>query len=281
MVGIDTTTDMSLGKEDLRFIAKILHETTGIVIREHKQAMARGRLARRVKALGLGSIQEYCAHLRSTRGRDELPELINALTTNHTAFFRERHHFDYMAETMLPEVFARRGDGRGRLRIWCTASSTGEEPYSIAAMLAAEPEIRSIDARILATDIDSDVIAKASAATYSKETIDRSPPELKRLLKTEPGPTPLELIIGQPLRQFLTFRQLNLIEPWPMKGPLDAIFCRNVFIYFDSETKAALIDRYVALLRPGGWLFLGHSESLPKAHPALELIGRTVYRRLR
>lgn len=272
--------DLSLGQEDLRFIARILHEKTGIVIREHKQAMARGRLARRVKALGLGSIQDYCAHLKSPRGKDELPELINALTTNHTAFFRERHHFDYMAKELLPEFHARGGDGRGRLRIWCTASSTGEEPYSIAAMLAADPAIKGTDARILATDIDSEVIARATAGVYHKEVIDRSPADLKALLKLEPGPTPHEQRIAQPLRQFLTFRQLNLIEPWPMRGPLDVIFCRNVFIYFDAETKAALIDRYVELLRPGGWLFLGHSESLPRAHPQLRLIGRTIYRRL-
>ncbi len=272
--------DLSLGQEDLRFIARILHEKTGIVIREHKQAMARGRLARRVKALGLGSIQDYCAHLKSPRGKDELPELINALTTNHTAFFRERHHFDYMAKELLPEFHARGGDGRGRLRIWCTASSTGEEPYSIAAMLAADPAIKGTDARILATDIDSEVIARATAGVYQKEVIDRSPADLKALLKLEPGPTPNEQRIAQPLRQFLTFRQLNLIEPWPMRGPLDVIFCRNVFIYFDAETKAALIDRYVELLRPGGWLFLGHSESLPRAHPQLRLIGRTIYRRL-
>jgi chemotaxis protein methyltransferase CheR len=276
----DSQLDLSLGAEDMRFIAKLLREKTGIIIRDHKQAMARGRLARRVKALGLGSIKDYCAHLRSLRGAEEMPELINALTTNHTAFFRERHHFDYLAEDLLPEILARPGDGRGRLRIWCTASSTGEEPYSIAAMLAADPGIRAIDARILATDIDSEVIAKADAGIYARETIERSPADLRKLLKTEPASSPHELKIMEPLKRFVTFRQLNLIESWPMRGPLDAIFCRNVFIYFDTETKAALIDRYVSLLRPGGWLFLGHSESLPKQHPALRLIGRTIYRKM-
>jgi chemotaxis protein methyltransferase CheR len=260
----DSGSDLSLTQEDLRFIAKLLHQRTGIVIREHKQAMARGRLARRVKALGLQSIGEYCTHLRSTRGETEMPQLINALTTNHTAFFRERHHFDVMASEMLPEILSRKSESRGRLRIWCTASSTGEEPYSIAAMLAAEPDIRSLDARLLATDIDSDVIAKASAAIYPKEVIERSPPDLKKLLKTEPAPSPLDLKIAQPLRQFITFQTLNLIDAWPMRGPFDAIFCRNVFIYFDTETKAALIDRYVALLRPGGGCFSAIRNPCPR-----------------
>jgi chemotaxis protein methyltransferase CheR len=273
-------SDLALSQDDLRFIAKLLHQRTGIVIREHKQAMARGRLARRVKALGLQSISEYCAHLRGARGEAEMPQLINALTTNHTAFFRERHHFDVMASQMLPEILARKNESHGRLRIWCTASSTGEEPYSIAAMLAAEPAIRSLDARLLATDIDSDVIAKASTGIYPKEAIDRSPADLRKWLKTEAAPSPLDVKIAQGLRQFITFQTLNLIDKWPMRGPFDAIFCRNVFIYFDTETKASLIDRYVALLRPDGWLFLGHSESLPKAHPQLKLIGRTIYRRV-
>jgi chemotaxis protein methyltransferase CheR len=279
MSAAPASLDLSLRSEDLRFIAKVLHEKTGIVIREHKQAMARGRLARRVKALGLASIQEYCTHLRSPRGSDEFPELINALTTNHTSFFRERHHFDYMAQTLLPEFLGRTGDGRGRLRIWCTASSTGEEPYSIAAMLAAKAEMRSADAKILATDIDSEVVARAASGVFARDVIERAPHDLRPLLKLEPGPDAQHGLAGLPLRQLITFRRLNLIEPWPIRGPLDVIFCRNVFIYFDTETKAALIDRYVDLLRPGGWLFLGHSESLPKPHPALTLIGRTIYRR--
>jgi chemotaxis protein methyltransferase CheR len=278
MSAAQPAADLRIAPEDLRFISKLIHRRTGILIREHKEAMTRGRLARRVRALGLPSIGEYCAHLRSQAGEAEFPELVNALTTNHTAFFRERHHFDFMAGTMLPAILARKGDGAGRLRIWSTASSTGEEPYSIAAILAAEPHIRQIDARILATDIDSEVIAKASAGLFARETLERAPVDLRKLIKAEPASEMMRIDAG--LRQFLTFRQLNLIEAWPMRGPFDAIMCRNVFIYFDAETKAALIDRYVELIRPGGWLFLGHSESLPKPHPALKLIGRTIYRRL-
>jgi chemotaxis protein methyltransferase CheR len=262
------------------FIAKLVYEHAGIVIREHKEAMTRGRLARRVKALGLSSVAEYCAFLRTSGAADEIPELINAVTTNHTAFFRERHHFDHLRKEVLPRLIQERGGRRGRIRIWSSASSSGEEPYSIAATARDAIGNRSdLDFRILATDIDTDILARAEAGIYPAEQFERLPADVRPWLKTEPTGSRGEVRISEDLRRLLAFKRLNLIEKWPMSGPFDVIFCRNVFIYFDTPTKAAILDRFVALLQPGGFLYLGHSESLPQPHPQLRLIGRTIYER--
>lgn len=270
--------DFTLSQRDFELIASIAKEQAGIVIRAHKMAMIRGRLLRRLRALHLRSVTEYCELLRGPDADRELPQLLNVLTTNHTAFFRERHHFDHMRSHALPEIYGRAGRGDGRVRIWCAASSTGEEPYTLAATVVASQPPRNLDVKILATDIDTDVLARAEAAEYSREVYDRSPPDLKGQLQVEPAGHDT-VRIGANLRKLLTFRQLNLVTPWPMKGPFDAVMCRNVMIYFDAPTKKSIVDRCVDILRPGGWLYLGHSESLSPPHPAFELIGRTVYRR--
>lgn len=273
-------SDTSLSREDMGFVAKLVYEHAGIVIREHKEAMARGRLARRVKVLGLGSIAEYCAYLRTPAAADEIPELINAVTTNHTAFFRERHHFDHLRKDVLPHLMQERAGRRGRIRIWSAACSSGEEPYSVAAIARDVIGHRSdLDFRILATDIDTDILDRAAAGQYPAEQFERLPPDLRPLLKLEGQNGRGEVRIAEDLKRLIAFKRLNLIEAWPMKGPFDVIFCRNVFIYFDTPTKAAILDRYVALLQPGGFLYLGHSESLPQPHPQLRLIGRTIYER--
>jgi chemotaxis protein methyltransferase CheR len=270
--------EYALSPRDFELIASIAKEQAGIVIRAHKSAMIRGRLMRRLRSLNLRSVSEYCDLLRGPEAERELPQLLNVLTTNHTAFFRERHHFDHLRSDALPESIEHAHKAGGRIRIWCAASSTGEEPYTIAASVYSVAGTRGLDTRILATDIDTDVLNRAERAEYPREVIDRSPPDLKGLLLTEPaGPDTLR--IAPPLRKLLTFKQLNLITPWPMRGPFDAIFCRNVMIYFDAPTKKSIVDRCVDMLRPGGWLYLGHSESLSPPHPAFDLIGRTIYRR--
>ncbi len=270
--------DFTLSQRDFELIAGIAKEQAGIVIRAHKMAMIRGRLLRRLRALQLRSVSEYCELLRGPHADSELPQLLNVLTTNHTAFFRERHHFDHMRSQALPEIYTRAGRGDGRVRIWCAASSTGEEPYTLAATVVASQPPRNLDVKILATDIDTDVLARAEAAEYSREVYERSPADLKGQLQVENIGHDM-VRIGANLRKLLTFRQLNLVTPWPMKGPFDVVMCRNVMIYFDAPTKKSIVDRCVDILRPGGWLYLGHSESLSPPHPAFELIGRTVYRR--
>lgn len=273
-------SDTTLSRDDMALVAKLVYEHAGIVIREHKEAMARGRLARRVKVLGLGSIAEYCAYLRTPAAADEIPELINAVTTNHTAFFRERHHFDHLRKDVLPRLIQERAGRRGRIRIWSAACSSGEEPYSIAATSRDVIGHRSdLDFKILATDIDTDILDRAAAGQYPAEQFDRLPADLRPLLRLEGQSARGEARIAEDLKRLIAFKRLNLIERWPMKGPFDVIFCRNVFIYFDTPTKAAILDRYVALLQPGGFLYLGHSESLPQPHPQLRLIGRTIYER--
>lgn len=273
-------SDTTLSRDDMALVAKLVYEHAGIVIREHKEAMARGRLARRVKVLGLGSIAEYCAYLRTPSASDEIPELINAVTTNHTAFFRERHHFDHLRKDVLPRLIQERAGRRGRIRIWSAACSSGEEPYSAAAISRDVIGHRSdLDFKILATDIDTDILDRAAAGQYPAEQFDRLPADLRPLLRLESQSSRGEARIAEDLKRLIAFKRLNLIERWPMKGPFDVIFCRNVFIYFDTPTKAAILDRYVALLQPGGFLYLGHSESLPQPHPQLRLIGRTIYER--
>ena len=272
--------DITLTREDMKFIAALVYEQAGIVIREHKEAMTRGRLARRVKALGLGSVAEYCAFLKTPQAASELPELINAVTTNHTAFFRERHHFDHLRREVMPRLVQERAGRRGRIRIWSSACSSGEEAYSIAASCREAIGPRSdLDFRILATDIDTDILARAEAGIYPADLFERLPADVKPSMRLEAGSTRGDARISEELRRMVAFKRLNLIETWPMKGPFDVIFCRNVFIYFDTQTKASILDRFVALLSPGGFLYLGHSESLPQPHPNLRLIGRTIYER--
>lgn len=272
--------DITLTREDMKFIAALVYEQAGIVIREHKEAMTRGRLARRVKALGLGSVAEYCAFLKTPQAASELPELINAVTTNHTAFFRERHHFDHLRREVMPRLVQERAGRRGRIRIWSSACSSGEEAYSIAATCREAIGPRSdLDFRILATDIDTDILARAEAGIYPADLFERLPADVKPSMRLEAGSTRGDARISEELRRMVAFKRLNLIETWPMKGPFDVIFCRNVFIYFDTQTKASILDRFVALLSPGGFLYLGHSESLPQPHPNLRLIGRTIYER--
>ncbi|WP_420103190.1 CheR family methyltransferase [Bosea sp. (in: a-proteobacteria)] len=271
--------DISLTREDMKFISALVYEQAGIVIREHKEAMTRGRLARRVKALGLSSVAEYCAFLKTPQAASELPELINAVTTNHTAFFRERHHFDHLRKDVMPRLVQERSSRRGRIRIWSAACSSGEEPYSIAASCREALGHRNdVDFKILATDIDTDILARAEAGIYPAELIDRLPADVKPLMKLE-GAGRGEVRMADEMRRLIAFKRLNLIEKWPMGGPFDVIFCRNVFIYFDTQTKASILDRFVALLAPGGFLYLGHSESLPQPHANLRLIGRTIYER--
>lgn len=272
--------DITLTREDMKFIAALVYEQAGIVIREHKEAMTRGRLARRVKALGLSSVAEYCAFLKTPQAASELPELINAVTTNHTAFFRERHHFDHLRRQVMPRLVQERAGRRGRIRIWSSACSSGEEAYSIAATCREAIGPRSdLDFRILATDIDTDILARAEAGIYPADLFERLPADVKPSMRLEAGSTRGDARISEELRRMVAFKRLNLIETWPMKGPFDVIFCRNVFIYFDTQTKASILDRFVALLSPGGFLYLGHSESLPQPHPNLRLIGRTIYER--
>ena len=262
---------------DFAFLRDLVGMHTGITLGEHKRQLVYGRLARRLRQLELGTFAEYCDYVENHH-ESELSELVNAITTNLTAFFRENHHFEHLAREALPDILARNARTR-RLRIWSAGCSTGEEPYSIAmTLLEAAPDLAGWDVRILATDIDSQVLAKAESGVYADDRVkDMDPARLRRWFRQGSGPQAGKVKVGERLQQLIAFRQLNLMQPWPMQGPFDIIFCRNVVIYFDKDTQKQLFNRYADILAPQGYLYVGHSESLYKTSERFRLIGRTIY----
>lgn len=269
--------EFAFSDRDFAHLARLVRERTGIALSEHKRELVYGRLARRLRALGLDSFSAYCSLLDGPGAEAELGVMINAITTNLTGFFREKHHFDCLAREALPQLLRAGSAGRRRLRIWSAGCSSGEEPYSIAMALRAVVPAGACDARILATDIDTDMVERARAGIYSAERAKTIPKEYRRFF-TEIAED--RVAMAPELTSLITFKPLNLLEPWPMKGPFDAIFCRNVVIYFDKPTQRVLFDRFAELLSPEGWLFVGHSESLFRVSERFKLVGRTIYRRI-
>jgi chemotaxis protein methyltransferase CheR len=279
-----TTTTLRLrefafGEEDFQALRALVKSLTGIHLSEQKRELVYGRLTRRLRALQLRSFAEYRERLKGDL--QELVELCNAITTNLTSFFREPHHFHYLREHVLAPLAAAARRTR-RLRIWSAGCSTGEEPYSIAmTVLETLPDPGNWDVRILATDLDSEVLTRARRGIYPPErTGNLSPERLQRFFIERQAAGGVCRQIAPEVAALVTFKQLNLIHALPMKGPLDAIFCRNVVIYFDKETQRELFVRIARLQRPGDLLFLGHSESLFKVCDSYALIGKTIHRRV-
>ena len=260
-----------------RCIRDLVREHVGISMSDAKRELVYGRLARRLRRLGLDSFDQYCELLRHG-GSGELEEFTNAITTNLTAFFREPHHFDYLASTLLPDL-VREKAAHKRLRIWSAGCSTGEEPYSIAMTLAETiPGLDLWDVQILATDIDSNVLATGESGIYAENRIEGlSPGRKKRWFHKGGGGNAGKVRVVPELRRLVRFRKLNLVDCWPMRGPFDIIFCRNVVIYFDKPTQTALFDRFACMLGHGCPLFIGHSESLFKVSDRFKLIGKSMY----
>jgi len=263
-----------MSQSDFDEIKRIAYSVTGIRLTDQKKSMIYGRLARRVRALGFRNFGQYCQEIEN-RNSPELHEFTNAITTNLTSFFREIHHFEYLRSKFIPELLKRNARSK-RLRIWSAGCSTGEEPYSIAMVLSEFPELRNWDAKILATDLDSNVVERAKSGVYQSDRIEKVPDEYEKNLVNHAGG---EAHIRESVAKFITFKQLNLLHEWPMKGPFDAIFCRNVVIYFDAVTQKALFNRYADMLPNDGHLFIGHSESLHNITDRFSLIGRTIYRK--
>jgi len=276
-IGSALGNDFQLSQAEFDRIRVLVREHTGISLAETKRQLVYGRLARRLRALKLDSFSQYIKLLE--RGEpEELEEFTNAVTTNLTSFFREPHHFEYLAQEMLPGAVMRAAATR-RLRLWCCAASTGEEPYSIAMVLReAQSLLAGFDVKLLATDLDSNVLSHGRDGVYGRDRFNAMP--AKRLSRFFEETADGKLSATDEIRDLITFKQLNLMHEWPMKGPFDAIFCRNVIIYFDKDTQRVLFERMAALQRPGDFLFLGHSESLYRVSDRYELIGRTIYRRL-
>ncbi|MCW2237988.1 CheR family methyltransferase [Azospirillum canadense] len=272
-------------KRHFEFIARMLHQLAGIALAPHKVEMVYSRLARRLRELNLADFDAYCALLEGEDGGNEIGFLVNALTTNLTSFFRESHHFDYLAKTVVPDIRGRHGgeSSHPRLRIWSAGCSSGQEPYTIAMVLAAAfgPELRRWDAKILATDIDTHMIETARRGVYPAEVAASIPGALRdRFTRRLREDGEAKIAVDEELKRLITFKPLNLLEHWPMKGPFDAIFCRNVLIYFDRAGRTQVIENFARLLEPGGCLFLGHSESLYGVSNRFRQTGPTIYRRL-
>ncbi len=265
----------SLSTRDFKFIQQLIYDETGIVVADHKKEMIQRRLSRRMRDLNIDAVSDYCNILRSD-AKDEMVSFTNAVTTNLTSFFRENHHFDYLKEEFFPGFIK---EGKQRLRIWSSASSTGEEPYSLSITLLESmgDRLRQLDAKILATDLDTDVIKTAKAGIYSYDRIKDLSSSLKKTWFDDIGSG--KYSVKPELKKPLTFNKLNLLGPWPMKGKFDVIFCRNVLIYFDKPTQEKVVERFYDVLEPNGVLMLGHSESVLKGSDDFEQLGKTVYRK--
>jgi chemotaxis protein methyltransferase CheR len=260
-------------------LREIVHARTGIALSDAKRELVYGRLARRLRKLQLQSFAEYC-QLVETGEPAELEELTNAITTNLTSFFREAYHFEQLAAEALPQIESKRAAAR-RLRLWSAGCSTGEEPYSLAVVLReAMGRLANWDVKLLATDIDSKVVATAAEGVYAAERFTGVPAERVKKWFPPAAGRPGFSAASAELKSLITFKQLNLLDHWHMKGPFDVIFCRNVVIYFDKATQRRLFDRMADLQEPGGWLFIGHSENLLNVTRRYKLVGRTVYRRV-
>jgi len=271
--------EFELTDAEFKRLREIVHARTGIALSDAKRELVYGRLARRLRKLKLTSFAEYCQLVERAES-EELQELTNAITTNLTSFFRENHHFEQLSVEALPQVESKRSSTR-RIRLWSAGCSTGEEPYSLAIVLCeALARLPNSDIKLLATDIDSKVVATAAEGVYAADRFKGVAAERVRNWFTQPAGRPDFRAASAELKALITFKQLNLLDPWPMKGPFDVIFCRNVVIYFDKATQRRLFDRMADLQEPGGWLFIGHSENLHNVTRRYKLVGRTVYRRV-
>ena len=271
--------EFQFSNHDFEKVRNYVKAQTGINLSDAKKQLVYGRLARRLRELSMTSFADYLHYVRNNDS-EELVNFINAITTNLTSFFREKHHFEYLKSDAIPRLLKANEHSR-RLRIWSAGCSTGEEPYSIAITLReAIPAIDSWDVKILATDLDTNVLAHGKNGVYDEERIAALSAQVKkRWFRRGRGEHEGTVRVDPSLKSLITFKPLNLMKPWPMKGPFDLMFCRNVVIYFDKPTQRILFDRYADILRPDGNIFLGHSESMFKVSDRFKLIGNTIYQR--
>lgn len=257
---------------DFEQIRKLIYDHAGINLSDNKQDLVYSRLARRLRAKGLKHFSDYI-ELVESKNSDEWESFVNALTTNLTSFFREAHHFPVLAEHVLGLK------QRRPINIWCNAASTGEEPYTIAMTMMDLFDSLTPPVRIIATDIDTNALQKARNGVYSFEQAEKLPKDvLERFFLKGRGDKAGHIKVRKELSDLITFNQLNLLDTvWPIKGPFDAIFCRNVMIYFDKPTQNKILQRFIPLMHKDALLFAGHSESLQGVADMYKLRGKTVY----
>ncbi len=264
-------TEFLFTDNDFAKVRTLIHRRAGIALGEQKRQMVYSRLSRRLRELRLPEFSAYLELLESRQDGDEWQSFINSLTTNLTSFFREAHHFPVLAEHVRKV--------QQPVTVWCAAASTGEEPYSIAITLREALGDRANSARVIATDIDTAVLAKASAGIFTMEQVrPLSPERLRRFFNKGTGANAGKVRVRPEVAAMVSFSRLNLLDPvWSVKEPVDAIFCRNVMIYFDKPTQKRVLDRFAPLLKANGLLFAGHSENASLVNQTFKPLGHTVY----
>jgi len=264
--------------KDFVRVKQFAYDFAGIALNDSKKNLVYNRLAKRIRFLGMNAFNEYL-NFAEEQGEAEYVHLINAITTNLTFFFREEHHFNYLAKTVVP-MLLKQNQSSKRIRVWSAASSTGEEPYSLAITLK-ESVPKDWDIKVIASDIDTNVIQTAMSGVYK---IDRlkgmTEARKKRWFLKGSGRNDGFVKVKDELKEVIEFMQVNLMNDWPIKDSVDVVFCRNVVIYFDKPTQSKLFDRFANMLPSDGHLFIGHSESLYKICNRFELLGKTIYRKI-
>lgn len=281
METMEKLREFNLTDRDFDRIRNLAMKHLGIALADTKRELVYSRLTKRLRQFGMSGFSDYC-NLLESGDTGELVHFTNAITTNLTSFFRENHHFEALAKSLLPELMKRKSRDR-RLRIWSAGCSTGEEPYSIAmAVKEAIPQGSHWDVKILATDIDSNVLATASRGVYGLERVGNiSRQRLRQWFMKGKGEHEGVVKVSSALQEMISFRRLNLMEEWPVKGSFDVIFCRNVVIYFDKETQKRMFDRFAEKIDDHGYIIVGHSESLFKVTDRFDLLGQTIYRKIK
>ena len=270
--------DIEFHPEDFRKICAVVQGIAGINLSDSSNTLVFSRLLKHVRRLNCTNFAAYLDIVTSADRRNELDTMITALTTNTTRFFREPYHFDILRENVLPDLISRAKSG-GRIRLWSAGCSSGEEPYTMAAvLLSLFPDANAYDVKILATDINPNVLATAESGIYKNSDIDSVPEKMRKFLFLDRHSKNDHVEIKPDLRKLITFKYLNLIDQWPISGPFDAIFCRNVAIYMDEVTQTRLWQRFDSILDAGGYLFIGHSERLGvERADTLRLCGKTCF----
>ena len=273
----DQNREFSFDRTDFERVRQLIYQRAGISLHAGKQAMVYSRLSRRLRETTHRSFASYLQWLEQAVGPQaeaEWQEFVNCLTTNLTSFFREEHHFSMLADEL------RKLGAQRPLRIWCNAASTGEEPYSIA-MTVAETLGATAPVKIMASDIDTKVLATASRGVYADDSRGLSPERLKRHFMRGTGPNAGYIRVKPELARLIEFRTFNLMSSsWSMGDPFDIVFCRNVMIYFDAPTQRRVLERMHGVMRPGSVLFVGHSENFTDSRDLFHLRGKTVYQRV-
>lgn len=275
-----------LTESDFSYLRKLAANASGLNITEEKRELVYGRLVKRLRSLGMKNFRQYCDYLKrdDKNSQEELTNFINAMTTNTTAFFRENHHYEYLKNTLFPELIVKNRDViKPRLRIWSAGCSEGQEVYSIAMVLKeCIPEIESWDVKILATDIDSDILKIAKRGIYSFDSIkDISKQRRKRWFQSGVSHNNLGMVkVRDEIKKLVSFRQLNITEQWPMQGLFDVVFYRNLAIYFDMDTRINVLDKMANQMMSGSHLFVGHSESLFGLTEMFATVGHTIHTKI-